>query len=65
MSDEARILVLTVECERLHQECDRLRAENDALRPLVSDLQHELRVLTKHHEHEHHPHDLPPADAHA
>jgi regulator of replication initiation timing len=49
---------------RLTQENDRLRAENGALRPRVSDLEHRLRILTRHHEHEHHPHDLPPSDTH-
>ncbi len=33
---------------RLRQECDRLRAENAALRPLVSELQHKLRILERH-----------------
>jgi len=44
MSDEARILVLTVEVERLRQENDRLRAENAALRPRVSELEHKVRM---------------------
>lgn len=48
-----------IEIARLRQENDRLRAENNALRPLVSDLTHRLSILTKHHNHEHHPHDLP------
>lgn len=53
-----------VEVLRLRQENDRLRAENAQLRPMVSDLQHRLRLLTRHHDHEHHPHDLPPSDTH-
>jgi regulator of replication initiation timing len=48
MTDEARIMVLTVEVERLTQEIDRLRLENAALRPLVSDLQHRLRLAERH-----------------
>jgi predicted RNase H-like nuclease (RuvC/YqgF family) len=48
MSDESRILVLSVEVERLTQENDRLRAENAALRPLVSELQHKLRQVQRH-----------------
>ena len=48
MSEEARILVLTVEAERLRQENDRLRAENAGLRPLVSDLRHRVRLLERH-----------------
>ena len=46
MSDESRVLVLTVECERLRQENDRLRSENAALRPLVSDLSHKLALAS-------------------
>ena len=48
MSDESRILVLSVEVERLRQENDRLRAENAGLRPLVSDLRHRVRLLERH-----------------
>lgn len=59
MSDYDEVTVI-----RLTQENDRLRAENAALRPRVSELEHKLRLLTKHHEHEHHPHDLPGADFH-
>jgi len=32
---------------RLQQENDKLRAENAALRPLVSDLQHRLRIAER------------------
>jgi uncharacterized protein YlxW (UPF0749 family) len=49
---------------RLEQENDRLRAENNALRPMVSELQHKLRLAERHHSHEHHPHDLPPDTVH-
>lgn len=47
MSNTANLLV---EIERLTQENDRLRAENGALRPLVSELQHKLRIseMTPH-----------------
>ena len=48
MTDEAHILVLSVEVERLTQENDRLRKENDALRPLVSELSHKLRLVQRH-----------------
>lgn len=59
MSDYDEITVI-----RLRQENDRLRAENAALRPRISELEHKLRILAKHHEHEHHPHDLPPNEGH-
>jgi hypothetical protein len=35
---------------RLQQENDKLRAENAALRPLVSDLQHRLRLSRTAHD---------------
>ncbi len=41
---------------RLTQENDKLRAENAALRPLVSDLQHRLRLAERH------PHDANPTE---
>jgi hypothetical protein len=59
MSDHDEIAFI-----RLQQECDRLRAENNALRPMVSELQHKLRMAERHHMHEHHPHDLPPETVH-
>lgn len=40
----SRVDNLLIEIERLTQENDNLRAENSALRPLVSELQHKLRV---------------------
>jgi regulator of replication initiation timing len=47
MSDESRILVLSVEVERLRQDNDRLRLENAALRPRVSELEHKIRTLRR------------------
>jgi regulator of replication initiation timing len=47
MTDESRILVLSVEVERLRQENDRLRLENAALRPRVSELEHKIRTLRR------------------
>jgi cell division protein FtsB len=38
-------VVSAVDSVRKDQEIERLRAENSALRPLVSDLQHKLRVI--------------------
>ena len=43
MSDYDELTII-----RLQQENDRLRAENAALRPLVSDLQHKLRLAERH-----------------
>ena len=43
MSDYDELTVI-----RLQQENDRLRAENAVLRPLVSDLQHRLRMAERH-----------------
>ena len=57
MSTEARLLVLSVEVERLRQENDRLRTENAALRPLIATLRHEN--AQKCHHCEYHPHDVP------
>jgi hypothetical protein len=37
--------VTAVDLIRKDQEIDRLRAENAALRPMVSELQHKLRVI--------------------
>lgn len=37
--------VSAVDSIRKDQEIERLRAENAALRPLVSDLQHKLRII--------------------
>lgn len=37
--------VSAVDMIRKDQEIERLRAENAALRPLVSDLQHKLRII--------------------
>ncbi len=42
MSDYDELTVI-----RLQQENDKLRAENAALRPLVSDLQHRLRLAER------------------
>jgi regulator of replication initiation timing len=50
MSDESRILVLSVEVERLRQENDRIRMENAALRPRVSDLEHKVRLYQRSRE---------------
>ena len=41
---------------RLTQEVEHLRRENAVLRPLVSDLQHRLRLAERH------PHDANPTD---
>jgi regulator of replication initiation timing len=38
---------LLVQIERLTQENARLRTENLALRPLVSELQHKVRILER------------------
>jgi hypothetical protein len=43
----SRTADLLVEIERLTQENDRLRTENLALRPLVSELQHKVRILER------------------
>ena len=37
--------VTAVDLVRKDQEIERLRAENSRLRPMVSDLQHKLRVI--------------------
>jgi len=47
VTEESRILVLSVEVERLRQENDRLRSENAALRPRVSELEHKLRTIRR------------------
>lgn len=41
---------------RLREENDKLRAENAVLRPMVSDLQHRLRLAERH------PHDANPTE---
>ena len=37
--------IAAVDALRKDQEIERLRAENSVLRPMVSDLQHKLRVI--------------------
>lgn len=49
---------------RLRQENDRLRAENNEIRPRYAAALSELTRLKRHHDTEHHPHDLPPSDPH-